>query len=85
MAELVPENGPAADKPREIIAFAKWVLRRQPVPEEMWNVEPSLSPDMLGEGSNIEVYKWFHASLKRRLRELSRGDAMLCKQQRQTH
>ncbi|KAK0641404.1 N-acetyltransferase-like protein [Cercophora newfieldiana] len=71
VAELVLENGP------EVIAFAKWSLRRESVPEEEWDVEPSVSPDMLGEGSNIEVFKWFHLTLHRKLRSFSRGEAML--------
>ena len=63
----------------EIIAFAKWCLRRQPVPEEEWNFESPVSPDMLGEGGNIEVYKWFLQTLHRRSKELSQGEAMLSK------
>ncbi|KAK0656915.1 hypothetical protein B0T16DRAFT_48970 [Cercophora newfieldiana] len=77
VAELVPEDGPP-DGPGEIVAFAKWSLRRKPVPEEEWNApQPPLQPDMLGEGGNIEVYDWFIGNLHRRLKEHVRGDAML--------
>jgi hypothetical protein len=78
VAELVPEDSPA-DAPGEIVAFAKWSLRRKPIPEEQWNAEPPIEADMLGEGSNIEVYKWFNGTLHRRFRQIARGDPMLCR------
>jgi len=82
VAELVPEDGPA-DGPGEIVAFAKWSLRRQPAPEEEWNVEPPvMTPSMIGEGADLEAYKWFHGTLHRRFREIGRGDPMLCEWQR---
>jgi len=75
VAELDDSSGGGQS---EVIAFAKWCLRRQDVSEGEWNVEAPVSPDMLGEGSNIEVYKWFHETLHRRTRMLVQGDAMLC-------
>ncbi|KAK4451414.1 puromycin N-acetyltransferase [Podospora aff. communis PSN243] len=76
VAELVPEDGPA-DAPGEVVAFAKWTLRRKPIPEEQWNADPPIEAGMLGEGSNIEVYKWFNGTLHRRFREIAQGDPML--------
>jgi len=78
VAELLPEDDPE-DGPGEVVAWAKWVLRREPLPEEVWNVEPVMTADMLGEGSNLEMYNWFIAELHRHLRHLVRGDAHLCR------
>lgn len=78
VAELLPEDA-AVNARGEVVAFGKWMLRRQPVPEEEWNVETPVTSEMLGEGSNAEVYNWFIAALHRRYREIARGDAHLCK------
>ncbi|KAK4208403.1 hypothetical protein QBC37DRAFT_325810 [Rhypophila decipiens] len=78
VAELdLESNGPVDGRQeREIIAFAKWTLRHQAVPEE-GEEEHHVSADELGEGSNIEVYRWFHETMHRKLSELTRGDAFL--------
>ena len=77
VAELFPEDDPAGAG--EIIAFAKWSLRRNPIPESEWNVKKTITAETLGEGINVDIYIWFIEFLHARLSELVRGDAMLCK------
>lgn len=78
VAELLPEDG-REDGRGEVVAWAKWVLQREPLPEKVWNAEPVVTAEMLGEGTNLEVYNWFITELHRNLRQLVRGEAHLCK------
>lgn len=75
VAELLSEDGPD-DGPGEIVAFARWALRKEAVPQEVWDVEPPV-PDSLGDGGNIEMFKWFNMALDRRVREIVKGEPNL--------
>ncbi|KAK1757817.1 hypothetical protein QBC47DRAFT_165683 [Echria macrotheca] len=77
VAELLPQDGPA-DGPGEIVAWGKWVLRREPMDEEGWNVSHDMPPPSDGhEGVNVKVYNWFIAEIHRNLTKIVRGEPHL--------
>ncbi|KAF3760925.1 hypothetical protein M406DRAFT_358399 [Cryphonectria parasitica EP155] len=79
LAELHhPEDGEGAANPNpEIVAFAKWELIKEPLPEEKWNVVKEYTSEMLGEGVNVGVYTAFIGDLQRLRRKHLKGDPLL--------
>lgn len=74
VAELPPDEGNA--KP-EIVAFAKYSLVREPLPEEKWNVHKDMTVEDLGEGVDVDVSDAFIGGLQRLGRRYMRGDPCL--------
>lgn len=71
VAEVLPEE--------EIVAFAKWRLVKEPLPEEKWNAaEQPMTAEELGEGSNVDVYRAFIGGLHRLRKRWMRGDSCVC-------
>ncbi|KAK0734723.1 hypothetical protein B0T26DRAFT_670977 [Lasiosphaeria miniovina] len=71
VAELLPEEFGQA----EIVAFARWIVRRESRPEEEWNVpEPPRTAEQLGKDCNIEVFTYFIGALHDKRREHTRGN-----------
>ena len=85
VAELLPEgttNGTDEENASgEIVAFAKWLLYREPRTEEEWRtpLQKLETQETLGENCNVEVFNDFIGGMNRRRAEHSRGDPALCK------
>ncbi|KAK3329935.1 N-acetyltransferase-like protein [Apodospora peruviana] len=78
VAEIIPGDAADDDKtPGEVVAFAKWVLFRRPRTEEQWNVKQTFTEEMLGKGTNIEVYSDFIERLHDERRQLAKGNPVL--------
>ncbi|KAK0730199.1 hypothetical protein B0H67DRAFT_475633 [Lasiosphaeris hirsuta] len=76
VAELLPEGVPDGG-PGEVVAFAKWVLFREQRPEEEWNTPRVVTAEMLGEGSNPEVFNSFIGAMHMAKVEQAKGDPYL--------
>lgn len=71
VAEMLPEE--------EIVAFAKWRLVKEPLPEETWDAaEEPMTAEMLGEGVDVDVYRAFIGDLHRLRKRWMRGDPCVC-------
>lgn len=74
VAEYLPEDGPA-----EVVAFAKWLLHREPRTEEEWRGQTfNATPEAFGYGSNLDVVNAFIGGMNRLQRDHAKGEAALC-------
>jgi hypothetical protein len=79
VAEYLPEDG-STDGPGEIVAYAKWLLHREPQPEEEWRGEVfNATPEAWGEGCDVAVVNAFIGEMTRVQRDHAKGEAALCK------
>jgi hypothetical protein len=79
VAERLPEDAPA-DSPGEIVAFAKWLLHREPRAEAEWKGEDfTATTETWGEGCDTAVVNAFIGEMTRVQREHANGEAALCK------
>lgn len=79
VAEYLPEGVPS-DGPGEVVAFARWLLHREPLTEEEWNVDDvKATTETWGEGVNVEVVNTFIGDINRKQRDHAKGEAALCK------
>lgn len=77
VAELLPV---AEGEQPEIVAYGKWRLVKEPVPEAKWSAEDKpLTAEVLGEGSRPDVFNAFIGSLHRMGKKWRKGDPILCK------
>lgn len=80
VAELVPDAGAGAGAgdrgaQPEIVAFAKWKLVKEPLPEEEACAEEApMTAEQFGEGSNAEVYNVFIGGMHRLRQKWMKGD-----------
>ncbi|KAL1868231.1 hypothetical protein VTK73DRAFT_3793 [Phialemonium thermophilum] len=72
VAELLPDDNGNGGK--KVVAFAKWHIRREPQPEEVWNVQREATAESLGEGANPEVHNQFIGGITRKRIEWTKGD-----------
>lgn len=61
----------------EVVAFARWRLVREPLPEEEWSVRRDKTAEELGEGTRAEVYNTFIGGLHRLTAKWAKGDPCL--------
>jgi hypothetical protein len=79
VAEYLPEDGPA-DRPGEVVAFAKWLLHREPRTEAEWRGEEfNATVETWGEGCDVAVVNAFIGEMTRIQRDHAQGEAALCK------
>ncbi len=79
VAEYVDPDA-AADAPGEIVAIAKWLLQRAPLPEEEWKKDrPAATTESWGEGCDVAVVDAFIGRMTRMQQEHAKGEAALCK------
>lgn len=76
VAETLPVEGEAGGRP-EIVAFAKWRLVKEPVPEDTLEPLREFTAAELGEGTNVEVYNAFIGGLHQLRRKWMKGDPCL--------
>ncbi|KAJ4297331.1 hypothetical protein N0V88_004249 [Collariella sp. IMI 366227] len=77
VAEYLPEGVPS-DGPSEVVAFARWLLHREPLTEEEWNVDDvKATTETWGEGVNVDVVNTFIGGINRKQRDHAKGEAAL--------
>jgi hypothetical protein len=75
VAEYLPEDGVP-----EIVAFAKWSLQAEPMPEEEWKAMTfNITADEFGVDCNIEVVNAFIGDMRRKTHQLDKGEASFSK------
>ena len=78
VAELMSDATP--DGPGEVVAFAKWLLHRQPRTEEEWKGEAfNATKESWGEGCDTAIVNAFIGEMTRIQRDHAQGEAALCK------
>ncbi len=79
VAEYLADDAPA-DSPGEVVAFAKWLLRRQPRTEDEWKGDRfAATAESWGEGCDTAVVNAFIGEMNRIQQEHAKGEAALCK------
>lgn len=76
VAELLPED-PHDDSQGEVVAFSKWAVTREPLPESVWNAAEPLTAAAIGEGVNLGVFKTFIGGIHAMRRSWVKGDPSL--------
>ncbi|KAK4098602.1 hypothetical protein N658DRAFT_517913 [Parathielavia hyrcaniae] len=78
VAEYLPEEGPG-DKPGEVVAFARWVLHREPRTEAEWKADgfTAATTETWGEGCDVAVVNVFMGGMTRAQRDHAQGEAGL--------
>ena len=78
VAEYMSDATP--DGPGEVVAFAKWLLHRQPRTEEEWKGEAfNATKETWGEGCDTAIVNAFIGEMTRIQRDHAQGEAALCK------
>ena len=79
VAESLPD-GASPDATGEIVAFAKWLLQREPRPEEEWeNEDFTATAEVWGDDCDLGVVDAFIGLMNRSQSEHAKGEAALCK------
>ena len=79
VAEYLPD-GASTDASGEIVAFAKWLLQREPRPEEEWKKEDfTATAEAWGDDCDLGVVDGFIGVMNRAQSEHAKGEAALCK------
>jgi hypothetical protein len=79
VAEYLPD-GASADASGEIVAFAKWLLQREPSSEEEWkNEDFTATAEVWGDDCDLGVVDGFIGLMNRTQNEHAKGEAALCK------
>lgn len=79
VAEYLPEDA-TADSSGEVVAFAKWLLHREPRAEADWKGEEfNATTESWGEGCDTTVVNAFIGEMTRIQRDHAKGEAALCK------
>ena len=76
VAELLPED-PDDDSRGEVVAFSKWVVTREPLPESVWNVAEPMTAETVGEGVDLGVFNTFIGGIHAMRRSWVKGDPSL--------
>lgn len=76
VAELLPED-PDDDSQGEVVAFSKWVVTREPLPESVWNVAEPMTAETVGEGVDLGVFNTFIGGIHAMRRSWVKGDPSL--------
>ncbi|KAL2154632.1 hypothetical protein VTH82DRAFT_3308 [Thermothelomyces myriococcoides] len=77
VAEAFPD-GESTEGPGEIIAFAKWQLQREPLPEDEWkNEEFKATAEAWGEDCDLAFVDAFIGGMNRVQRDNAKGEAAL--------
>lgn len=75
VAEYLPEDGAP-----EIVAFAKWSLQAEPMPEEEWKAMTfNITAEEFGDDCNIEVVNAFIGDMRRKTHQHDKGEASFSK------
>lgn len=69
----------AQSGPGQIVAFAKWRMVREQLPEDKYARSDEMTVEELGEGTNVEVYNAFIGGLHRLMAKWWKGEPCLCK------
>ena len=78
VAELMSDATPGG--PGEVVAFAKWLLHRQPRTEEEWRGEAfNATKESWGERCDTAIVNAFIGEMTRIQRDHAQGEAALCK------
>lgn len=79
VAELIPEEEDKDKKP-EVVAFAKWGLRREALPKEKWEIPVKvMTEEDLGADRNIDFCNEFIGGLQRVNKKWAKGEPFLRK------
>jgi ribosomal protein S18 acetylase RimI-like enzyme len=77
VAEYLPE-GASTDGPGEIVAYAKWLLQREPRPEEEWRKDDfTATAEAWGDDCDLGVVDGFIGLMNRTQSEHAKGEAAL--------
>jgi GNAT superfamily N-acetyltransferase len=77
VAEYLPE-GASTDGPGEIVAYAKWLLQREPRPEEEWRKDDfTATAEAWGDDCDLGVVDGFIGLMNRTQSEHAKGKAAL--------
>lgn len=76
VAELLPED-PNDHSQGEVVAFSKWVVTREPLPESVWNVAEPFTAETVGEGVDLGVFNTFIGGIHAMRRSWVKGDPSL--------
>ncbi|KAL1843826.1 hypothetical protein VTJ49DRAFT_7177 [Mycothermus thermophilus] len=77
VAKLLP-NDESAGTSGEVVAFAKWRLQAEPLPEEEWKKDQfECTTEVFGEGCDITVINAFIGEMTRMSQRLAKGEAAL--------
>lgn len=74
VAELVPTE---KEEEPEIVAFGRWKLVKEPLPEDKWHVGEEMTAEELGEGADVAVYNAFIGGINQMKNAWIKGDAVL--------
>ncbi|KUI72740.1 Puromycin N-acetyltransferase [Cytospora mali] len=77
VAERLPQDEHEGHE-TEIVGFARWVLVKEPLPKEKWDIPfQPLASEELGEGSNIEVHNYRESGLHELKKKWIKGEPCL--------
>lgn len=77
VAELLPAEDDKDARP-VVVAQAKWTVVREPLPDEVWDVQEVMTDEMMGEGASAAVYNAFIGGMHVFRQKWQKGDPHLC-------